>query len=44
MQIILNAHETDDSNYYSKFYVATFLFLRQHDAKTNAYLSNHCIY
>ena len=34
MQIILNAHETDDSNYYSQFYMATFPFSRQHDTKT----------
>ena len=29
--------------YYSQFYMA-FHFSRQHDAKTNAYLSYHCIY
>ena len=34
MQIILNAPETDDSYYYSQFYMATFPFSRQLDAKT----------
>ena len=34
MQIILNGGEMDDSYYYSQFYMATFPFPRQHDAKT----------
>ena len=34
MQIILNARETDDSYYYSQFYMVTFPFSHQHDAKT----------
>ena len=34
MQIIVNARDTDDSYYYSQFYMATSPFSRQHDAKT----------
>ena len=34
MQILLNARDTDDSYYYSQFYMATFLFSHQHNAKT----------
>ena len=34
MQIIFNARKMEDSYYYSQFYMATFPFLRQHNAKT----------